>query len=430
MYRIEKDYTKKKLWEDYCSEIIVEYNQSFDEGLDIEVYKPLFEECQKLPNNEYREKIADVLFEIIKNAEMRKDYKYNEPSEYNGITALCEGYELNGKVNQDRIKEQIKGAWYGRIIGCLLGKCVEGWEKDKIKAHLEKTGNYPLSHYIDCGREYNGMPEDDDTNYTVIYLMIVERYGRNFTPENIVDFWLHDISRDSVCTAETAARRNFIEGYYPPYSAVYKNPYREYIGAQIRADLFGYINPGNPRAASEMAFRDACISHIKNGIYGEMFVAAMIAAAAVTEDIKEIINTGLSQIPKTSRLYEAVKRVISNIEGGMTYEEFVKDIHTRYNESYIYDWCHTISNAEIVAACLLFSCGDYEKGITLAVMAGFDTDCNGATVGSVIGMRNGCSCIDEKWLTHLGDSLETGIYHNRNLKISDTVDRIIKQANI
>ena len=103
---------------------------------------------------------------------------------------------------------------------------------------------------------------------------VIEKYGRDFTPFDVSRAWLAYQPKDAYCTAERVAFCNFVKGFEPPESAIYKNPYREWIGAQIRADYFGYINPGNPELAAEMAWRDASISHTKNGIYGEMFVAA------------------------------------------------------------------------------------------------------------------------------------------------------------
>src|SRR5438045_415981 len=142
------------------------------------------------------------------------------------------------------------------------------------------------------------MPEDDDLNYTVCGLAIVEKYGREFTPENVAEFWLQNLPLLHTCTAERVAYKNFTNNIMPPDSAIHRNPYREWIGAQIRADFWGYINPGDPQAAAEMASRDACVSHVKNGVSGEMWVAAMVAAAFTTDDINEIIEAGLAQIPQ------------------------------------------------------------------------------------------------------------------------------------
>ena len=270
------------------------------------------------------------------------------------------------------------------------------------------------------------MPVDDDTNYTVLYQEIIEKYGKDFTPFDVSRAWLSYQRKDAYCTAERVAFCNFINGYEPPNSAIYKNPYREWIGAQIRADYFGYINPGNPELAAEMAWRDASISHIKNGIYGEMFVAAMLAIAAETNNIKDIILGGLAQIPHTSRLYEEILFVMDSFENGVSQNDCFKAIHKKYDEHDGHGWCHTISNAMIVAAALLYGNGDYGKSICMAVETGFDTDCNGATVGSILGMANGIESIPEYWTKPINDTLHTSIFGIDTVKISDRVKLTLK----
>ncbi len=98
-----------------------------------------------------------------------------------------------------------------------------------------------------------------------------------------------------VYTAEHQAYSNFVRGFKPPATAIYRNPFREFIGPQIRADLFGYITPANPELAAFLAYKDASLSHTKNGIYGEMFIAAAISVALVSDDLDKVINAALFQ---------------------------------------------------------------------------------------------------------------------------------------
>jgi ADP-ribosylglycohydrolase len=272
------------------------------------------------------------------------------------------------------------------------------------------------------------MPADDDTNYTVLANLLIEKYGRDFTPRDVSKLWLESQSIVNYCTAERIAFRNFINGFWPPYSAVYKNPDREWIGAQIRGDYFGYINPGDPELAAEMAWRDASISHVKNGIYGEMFVAAMLAYAAVNDSMEEIILGGLSQIPAQSRLYEAITSLVNDFHKGVGEAECFRKIHALYDENIDHCWGHTVPNAMIVTAALLYGGGDYGKTVCMAVQTGFDTDCNGATAGSVLGMKIGAGGIPEYWTRPLNDCLETSISGSGNVKITDMVKATLKHA--
>lgn len=446
---IKPQYQNIADWEFYSSYILNEYRQSIEEGLDIGQYSDVFKAVSQLPKNEIKKKLGDVLFSVISGAKQMKDYKYNEPSDLDSIKELLAPYSYNTSGIKD-IEKKIKGAWFGRICGCMLGKPIEGIRTDELIPFLKETDNYPMHRYIYKSElsneilskykfpfasrmyadETDGMPVDDDTNYTVLAQLIIEKYRKDFTPYDVSRAWLDYQPKSAYCTAERVAFCNFVKGYVPPESAIYKNPFREWIGAQIRADYFGYINPGNPELAAEMAWRDASISHTKNGIYGEMFVASMLAVAAETDNFEDIIKGGLAQIPYTSRLYEAVTEVLNGFKNGVSQKETFNNIHKKYDEYTGHGWCHTISNAMIVTAALLYGNGDYGKSICMAVETGFDTDCNGATVGSIIGMARGIDNIPETWTKPINDTLHTSIFGVGTIKISDRVQLTLKHINI
>ncbi|MBQ8882289.1 MAG: ADP-ribosylglycohydrolase family protein, partial [Clostridia bacterium] len=443
---IKPQYQNIHDWEFYSSNLQTEYQQSIEEGLDIERYRDVFSSIARLPKSEFKKKLGDILFEVVSSARQKEDYKYIEPSDLEMIKGLRKKVETVSTYDKSKIEDKIHGAWVGRICGCMLGKTVEGIRTNELVPFLKESDNYPMRRYIYrsdltqdtaskykfgfIGRQYadeiDGMPVDDDTNYVILAQQIINDYGRDFTPYDVAKAWLKYQGKDAYCTAERVAYCNFINGYYPPESAIYKNPYREWIGAQIRGDYFGYINPGNPELAAEMAWRDASISHIKNGIYGEMFVSAMIAVAATTNDIEQIIYGGLAQIPYTCRLYESVMDIVKAFKSGVSQKDCFGMIHDRYDEHSEHDWCHTISNAMVVVASLLYGKGDYGKSICMSVETGFDTDCNGATVGSILGMANGIKSIPEYWQKPINDTLHTSIFGIGTVKISDKVKQTMK----
>ena len=366
-----------------------------------------------------------------------------EPSCLDAIRAVRPAAPALPAFDPARLEDTVRGGWLGRMAGCLLGKPVEGWMHERLEGMLQATGNWPLENYLpfesvseevrarfDMQRQFwwidtvDGMPEDDDINYSFIGKLAMTQGGADFGPVHIANIWLNELPPWHTYTAERVAIRNFLMDIEPPASALYRNPYREWIGAQIRADFFGWAAPGNPEKAAEWAWRDACVSHVKNGIYGEMWVAAMLAAAAVLTDVREVILTGLAQVPADCRLTAAVKRVIALHESGMTYDEFVTDLRGRWDDAVKHHWCHTISNAEIVAASLLWGAKDFGKTICLAVQPGFDTDCNGATAGSVLGVMLGAAALPDKWVKPLGDKATFGLvsFHTQS------IDALVKDS--
>lgn len=443
------EYSNVPYWEFYGDNLLNEYDQCYDEGLDIERYRKLFEEINMTDKNRFKKQLADVCFELIKTLPKREGYKYEEPSEYPEILAARKSYAFEKKPFGD-LKDKVKGAWLGRTCGCMLGKSIEGMKSHELTPLLQESGNLPMHRYIlrsditdeVCAKyayplkgriyadEIDGMPPDDDTNYTVLYQRVVEDYGLDFTSDNIADAWIKYQPMTAYCTAERVAYVNFANGIRPPESARFQNAYRELIGAQIRADYFGYINPGNPEKAAEMAYRDACISHVKNGIYGEMLMAAMIAAAAVSDDIQEAVRAGLAEIPEKSRLYEGISSVLDKYNEGMSSQDMFAYIHGLYNEYTDYGSIHTVNNAMIVVAALLYGKGDYGKTICLAVETGFDTDCNAATAGSVLGMMKGTSCIDEYWQKPINGKINTDIHGFETVTVDEVAEITLKHIGM
>lgn len=366
------------------------------------------------------------------------------------------------------------GAWLGRAIGCALGKPVEAfmlphsdpsWIRQRNYLTAISAEEWPIRGYIpehSPAAEQTGeiwcpastrehiayMESDDDIRYTVLGQLILGRYGIDFTSADVARTWLDRLPYNWVCTAETQAYRNLV-GHYdavryqdPAFEpeddsvidwesvATTMNPYREWIGAQIRVDAYGYAAPGRPELAAELAFRDARISHVKNGVYGAMLCAAMIAEAFITRDVHRIVEAGLGEIPATSRLFAAVRETIDICAAhGNSFDDFEQIIAELYEAFGSYHATHTINNACVVVAALLVSGGDFHTATTFAVMAGWDTDCNGATVGSIVGALNGASSIPAAWADPLNDTLKSQVAGYHPIAISECASRSVDIAN-
>jgi len=423
-----------------AGDLEIEWAQSEQEGKDLKPLADEFERLRKLdlddPANQAE---AQALLDRTAKLPERADYPYVEPS---GLDRIREERRpapelLAFDLSRDQLADKIHGAWLGRACGCLLGKPVEGWRRPRMWGYLRDSGRWPLADYFTArvpdavAEKYNlserscyiedvhCMVEDDDMNYTTIGLALMKRRGYDFTPSDVANFWLENVPILHTCTAERVAYRNFTLQMSPPESASYRNPYREWIGAQIRADFFGYAAPGAPALAADLAWRDGCISHVGNGIYGEMWVAAMLAAAFVTSDVTLVIEAGLAQIPARSRLHEAIREVLDWHVQGLDYDRAIEKLHRAWDEQRQHDWCHTISNAMVVAIALLWGELDYGRTICRAVQACFDTDCNGATAGSIAGAILGAERLPARWTSPVNDTLLTGVAGYHKVAISD-----------
>ncbi|MCI0512018.1 ADP-ribosylglycohydrolase family protein [candidate division KSB1 bacterium] len=342
------------------------------------------------------------------------------------------------------LQNKIAGGWLGRIAGCMLGKPLEGFMQQNFvqnmrmlrAANLLLPENYLTPEQFQTLLEVAGQPlpawfhaqsdlfrpniryavQDDDLDYPILGLHLLKTWGEEITPAKIGAEWLLRLPYHRVYTAERVAYRNLVLGIPPPQTATFWNPYREWIGAQIRGDIFGWTCPGDPGKAAALAFQDAALSHVKNGIYGEMWVAAMLAAAFHTTDIEQLILQGLAQIPAHSRLAQVIQEVLQIApQHGAAWEKTLAYIWEKWGH---YHPVHTINNAAVVAAALLHAPDDFSRAIGIAVAGGWDTDCNGATVGSIMGVRLGAANIPDYWTRPFNDHLKSYVQNYAEVSIS------------
>ena len=417
--------------------IKAELKQRAEEGCDTtEITERITAALQGKDNND------DIyqLYEELIALPIEKTFPYVEPSDLKSIQAQRPSgvRDLEIDWNSERIYDQIYGAWLGRAAGCVLGKPVEGWPKARIDKYLKDHNidildNYlpfdekvlPGVHKVSTRGNINFMPRDDDMDYVIIGLLALEKRGIKTSARTIANTWVDRLPFNVVYTAEECAYRNFVNSIWPPLSGTHRNPFREWIGAQIRADVFGYVTPGLPEIGAKLAFNDASISHDKNGIYGEMFVAAMLSAAFKLESVKEIINAGLAEIPENCRLAEAVKDTMHWCETLPTWELVWEKINESVGH---YHGVHTINNAALVVMGLYFGEDNFEKGIVCTVRGGWDTDCTGATVGSILGLRLGAKNLPSKWISPLNDRLKSVVRDENDNKISELAKRTLSVA--
>jgi len=339
--------------------------------------------------------------------------------------------------------DRIRGAWLGRAAGCVLGKPVENIPREGIRAIAEATGNWPVAGWFTAeglpgevserwpwnrasrptslAENIDGIPEDDDLNFTMLGVALLERCGTGFDALDVAKIWLDLLPPGRIFTAERVAMRNLLEAYLPPQTATRRNPFREWIGARLRVDAYGWAAPGDPRAAARMAWEDARVSHTANGVYAAMFMAAAHAASLSKSSAAACADIGLSVVPAHSRLAESL-RTTRELARERPWEEIVDALYARYGH---YHWVHAINNTALTAAALYAFDGDFSGGICAVVQGGLDTDTNGAAVGSILGALVGVAGIDERWSAPLGGRFESSLPGFDGIGIDELVQRTL-----
>jgi ADP-ribosylglycohydrolase len=339
-------------------------------------------------------------------------------------------------------QKRLEGALLGRMAGCTLGAPVEFWEIERMKNLAKETGvSFPprsywkyvpdpyTKRYLISPREQytlskmKGVPVDDDIAYTLLGLLILEESGPGFTTRDVGRAWKKYLPM--AYTAERIALENLKKGVPASKAGEVDNPFCEWIGADIRSDPWGYAAPGWPEKAAELAYRDAYISHRRQGLYGAMFFAAAIAAGFTVKNPVDALRIGLTEIPKACALAKGVKWALRISPRIKNYKTARAAVDRQFKGM---SGVHTIINACLTIFGITIGKTGFTRVIGETVAMGLDNDCTAATAGSIVGAVVGKQGIPNHWYRPFKDTVHSYLIGKRRFTICGLIRRFTLQA--
>lgn len=382
----------------------------------------------------------------------RPDWPWSEPDGIDAIRAACPAWPTAAlaPVPADAAGRAAEG-FLASVCGCILGKPLE---VDPTCAELAETATatgtpFPFTGYIEerflahLGRRHGSWVEtersrirwaaqDDDLNYSLMGLLVLERHGAAFTQHELLRLWHLDLPAGHTFGSERLVYAHALLDSFRPWSkdapphvpdlarfADEWNPREEGCGAAIRADAYGFACPGDPGRAAALAWRDASLTHRRTGVYATMAIAAWIAAAFVEHDWRRIATAGLAVIPRRSRLHDHLAWALEQVAAASDWRVANAVINARLGE-----YRHCLVHQELAAMLVtLRFARTPAEAIGMQVAQGMDTDSFGCSMGSLAGVRFGPGSLDRSWLAPFQDRLRHGLVDLGEDRISALAER-------
>lgn len=289
--------------------------------------------------------------------------------------------------------DRITAGWRGRIVGGALGTELEGYTSAQLQS---KFGD--IRTYIRKPNTYN-----DDITYEIAFLRACMQAGNRLVDSNLIaDQWLRLIP--SGWSAEQVALDNLKRGIYPPESGLFRNAFREWIGAQMRGAICGQVAPGNPELASYLAFCDGQISHHGNGVLGEVFNALLVSMAFTGSNIRQVLDSAIAGIPSDSEYFSVLSFAREQCDHHTDWVEAWKVCEQTYKN---YNWIHSYPNAAAEVIALYFGNGNFNETMHVIASCGQDVDCNAAQIAVALGSLLGTKMMDRVWMEPFTDEVVT-----------------------
>jgi ADP-ribosylglycohydrolase len=318
-------------------------------------------------------------------------------------------------LNEAEFRDKVYACWLGKSIGGTLGAPVEG-----------RRETHQLTFYDPMP---SGQTANDDLDLQLLWLKALEERGTRIDARVLGEYWLSFVPVN--WNEYGVGKTNMRDGFLPPISGQFRNEkWRDSNGAWIRSEVWACVAPGCPALAAQYAYEDACVDHgAAEGTYAELFTAAIESAAFAESDRDRLIATGLGYIPPDCAVAKSIRAALDARAKGLDLMAAREAVVTASEST---GWFMAPQNVAFVILGWLYGEGDFGKAICAAVNCGDDTDCTGATLGSLLGILHGTQGIPERWRAPVGEEIRNVAIGNFEppKTLSELTDRTVRMAKI
>ena len=315
-------------------------------------------------------------------------------------------------LNETELHDKVLACWLGKNIGGTLGEPFE-WRRqiNDVSFYTQELGGEPRPN--------------DDLDIQLLWLIALEERGVTLDAHTLAEYWCLYVTPH--WSEYGTAKINMRAGLMPPLCGIRGNAYKDSCGAFIRSEIWACIAPGAPHLAAHFALQDAMLDHGDGeGTYAEVFCAATESAAFIEQDLRLLLQIGLSFVPPECGVARATLKAIDCYDSQLSWKDARDAILRDFRGDTFFGWRDWTSpedwekglgdgekgwdapgNIALTVLALLYGEGDFAKTVCIAVNCGEDTDCTAATAGALFGILHGTAGIPDQWIAPIGRTIKT-----------------------